>query len=87
MEVCCEEREEEEDLDYFNEILGLALNDTETTTSQPSCPSYFEPWQRKCYHFSPSVDQSGDSMVYLTWNQAKVGGKYFSAAPVSLLLS
>merc|ERR1712039_623692 len=50
MEVCCEEREEEqEELDYSNDILGLAVNDTETTTLQPNCPSYFEPWQQKCY--------------------------------------
>ena len=54
----------------------MALNDTE-----PECPLYFEPWNRKCYHFSPSV--SGGSLVYLTWNQAKVGLNHFSSVGVS----
>ena len=62
MDVCCREREEF--LDYTN--VSLAYND-----SEPECPSYFEAWQRKCYHFSPSVDQSG-ALLYLTWSQAKV---------------
>jgi len=57
MEVCCQERE-------------IYANDTEAAI-QPECPEYFEPWGSKCYHFSPSVAQSGNSVVYLTWNQAK----------------
>ena len=73
MEVCCQERE-------------IYANDTEAVI-QPECPEYFEPWGSKCYHFSPSVAQSGNSVVYLTWNQAKVGLRYFSTAgdPGSLL--
>ena len=82
MEVCCQEKEE--GLDYNNP----ATNDSETTVQpQPECPQYFEAWGRKCYHFSPSVDQSGNSVVYLTWNQAKVGLRYVSSPLQSPALS
>merc|ERR1711936_737679 len=38
---------------------------------ETTCPPDFEPWKNKCYHFSPSVDLSRHSVVYLTWSDAK----------------